>query len=141
MIGAALANHLYLPTAASCIPTCMNIWPAFALAAWPRPQRHSAWLAQKDRRQPLRGSRPFLSDPRATSSPPIAISAHCLRRPQEKPCYLMQRGVDTHLFSPGKARRARRSGLVLGFVGVLSIEKNVGLGLFKFSAAPSEGHP
>jgi phosphatidylinositol alpha 1,6-mannosyltransferase len=43
-------------------------------------------------------------------------------------CHLMQRGVDTQLFSP--ARRDRDPGdtdFVLGFVGRMSIEKNVAL--------------
>ena len=45
-----------------------------------------------------------------------------------KPCHLMQRGVDTGLFSP--ARRERPSGdssIVLGYVGRLSVEKNIAL--------------
>jgi phosphatidylinositol alpha 1,6-mannosyltransferase len=49
-----------------------------------------------------------------------------------RPCHLMQRGVDTNLFSP--AHRTRQSAPVtsgnpflLGFVGRLSIEKNVAL--------------
>ena len=45
-----------------------------------------------------------------------------------KPCHLMQRGVDTELFAP--ARRTRVTGdnrLVLGYVGRLSVEKNVAL--------------
>lgn len=44
------------------------------------------------------------------------------------PCHLMQRGVDTELFSPN--RRDRKSGdsdFVLGFVGRLTTEKNVAL--------------
>jgi phosphatidylinositol alpha 1,6-mannosyltransferase len=45
-----------------------------------------------------------------------------------RPCHLMQRGVDTELFTPD--RRTRGSGekkLVLGYVGRLSVEKNVAL--------------
>jgi glycosyltransferase involved in cell wall biosynthesis len=51
-----------------------------------------------------------------------------LKRYTSRTCYLMQRGVDTELFSP--ARRARQSDdrdFVLGFVGRLSVEKNVAL--------------
>ena len=51
-----------------------------------------------------------------------------LERRTGKPCHLMQRGVDTQLFSP--ARRTRNEAentLVLGYVGRLSIEKNVAL--------------
>lgn len=45
-------------------------------------------------------------------------------------CHLMQRGVDTTLFSPWHRTRSRGNGtdpFVLGFVGRLSIEKNVAL--------------
>lgn len=51
-----------------------------------------------------------------------------LERSTGRPCYLMQRGVDTELFSP--ARRVRIAGdntVVLGYVGRLSVEKNVAL--------------
>ncbi len=45
-----------------------------------------------------------------------------------RPCHLMQRGVDTQLFSPAKRRRAISDDVfVLGYVGRLSIEKNVAL--------------
>lgn len=45
-----------------------------------------------------------------------------------RPCHLMQRGVDTQLFSPAKRCRAASDHVfVLGYVGRLSIEKNVAL--------------
>jgi glycosyltransferase involved in cell wall biosynthesis len=45
-----------------------------------------------------------------------------------RPCYLMQRGVDTELFSPSHRTRPENDGkVVLGYVGRLSIEKNVAL--------------
>jgi phosphatidylinositol alpha 1,6-mannosyltransferase len=45
-----------------------------------------------------------------------------------RPCHLMQRGVDTALFNPSRrTRSAKDSRLVLGYVGRLSIEKNVAL--------------
>lgn len=49
-----------------------------------------------------------------------------------RPCHLMQRGVDTALFSPAKRTGAgcacgwNASALTLGYVGRLSVEKNVG---------------
>jgi len=44
------------------------------------------------------------------------------------PCHLMQRGVDTELFSPTRRDRSASDGeFVLGFVGRLSVEKNVAL--------------
>ena len=45
-----------------------------------------------------------------------------------KPCHLMQRGVDTALFTPTRRTRPREDDtLVLGYVGRLSVEKNVAL--------------
>ncbi|HEY4378921.1 MAG TPA: glycosyltransferase [Acidobacteriaceae bacterium] len=44
-----------------------------------------------------------------------------------KPCHLMQRGVDTVLFRPSRRTRWEDGRLVLGYVGRLSIEKNVAL--------------
>lgn len=51
------------------------------------------------------------------------------------PCHLMQRGVDTELFTPGRRTRAADDTTVrLGYVGRLSIEKNIAL-LPKIAAA------
>jgi glycosyltransferase involved in cell wall biosynthesis len=45
-----------------------------------------------------------------------------------KPCHLMQRGVDTEQFAPQRRTRSGDDkGFVLGYVGRLSIEKNVEL--------------
>jgi glycosyltransferase involved in cell wall biosynthesis len=45
-----------------------------------------------------------------------------------RPCFLMKRGVDTKLFSPAHRTRAVADGtFVLGYVGRLSVEKNVAL--------------
>ncbi len=51
-----------------------------------------------------------------------------LERTTGRPCFLMQRGVDTGWFSP--VHRTRKNGdgaVVLGYVGRLSVEKNVAL--------------
>ena len=51
-----------------------------------------------------------------------------LERTTQRPCHLMQRGVDTHLFTPTRRTRPQGDGkLILGYVGRLSIEKNVAL--------------
>lgn len=51
-----------------------------------------------------------------------------LEHKTHKPCFLMQRGVDIALFSPERrTRSASDRTLTLGFVGRLSIEKNVAL--------------
>ncbi len=49
-----------------------------------------------------------------------------LEKATDRPCELMQRGVDTRQFSPSWRQRTDEDGIfVLGFVGRLSIEKNV----------------
>jgi phosphatidylinositol alpha 1,6-mannosyltransferase len=51
-----------------------------------------------------------------------------LERVTRRPCYLMTRGVDTEAFSPAyRDRAAGDQAFVLGFVGRLSVEKNVAL--------------
>ena len=50
-----------------------------------------------------------------------------LERRTGKSCHLMQRGVDTELFAPARRTRGDDGELVLGYVGRLSIEKNVAL--------------
>jgi phosphatidylinositol alpha 1,6-mannosyltransferase len=51
-----------------------------------------------------------------------------LQRTTRRPCQLMQRGVDSELFSPRwRDRNPADSAFVLGYVGRLSIEKNVAL--------------
>jgi glycosyltransferase involved in cell wall biosynthesis len=51
-----------------------------------------------------------------------------LERTTGRPCRLMPRGVDAELFHPAKRRRkSEDDGAVLGFVGRLSVEKNVTL--------------
>jgi glycosyltransferase involved in cell wall biosynthesis len=51
-----------------------------------------------------------------------------LKKATGRPCRLMQRGVDTELFSPSRRSRGESDGsFILGYVGRLSIEKNVAL--------------
>ena len=51
-----------------------------------------------------------------------------LEKETGRPCQLMQRGVDTELFSPlWRTRREEDGSFVMGYVGRLSIEKNVAL--------------
>jgi phosphatidylinositol alpha 1,6-mannosyltransferase len=51
-----------------------------------------------------------------------------LERTTHRPCHLMQRGVDTELFTPTRRTRCLNDKeIVLGYVGRLSVEKNVAL--------------
>lgn len=58
---------------------------------------------------------------------PNAELCQLLGRATGRPCHLMQRGVDTVLFSPSRRSRKDDDGFILGYVGRLSIEKNVAL--------------
>jgi glycosyltransferase involved in cell wall biosynthesis len=59
---------------------------------------------------------------------PNAELCALLKRVTKRPCHLMPRGVDANLFHPSKrSRRADDRDHVLGFVGRLSVEKNVAL--------------
>ena len=57
-------------------------------------------------------------------NPPLC---EMLARRTGRPCHLMQRGVDTEMFSPTKRLRPDDTQPVLGYVGRLSAEKNVDL--------------
>jgi phosphatidylinositol alpha 1,6-mannosyltransferase len=51
-----------------------------------------------------------------------------LERLTGRPCHLMQRGVETDIFTPAKRMRSCHDReLILGYVGRLSVEKNVAL--------------
>lgn len=51
-----------------------------------------------------------------------------LERATGRPCFLMQRGVETEQFSPARRTRSLTDAtVVLGYVGRLSVEKNVAL--------------
>ncbi|MFP5227201.1 MAG: glycosyltransferase [Acidobacteriota bacterium] len=49
-----------------------------------------------------------------------------LEQRTRRPCFLMQRGIDSQLFSPRRRERSD-SGFILGYVGRLSVEKNIAL--------------
>jgi phosphatidylinositol alpha 1,6-mannosyltransferase len=50
-----------------------------------------------------------------------------LEKSTGKPCSRMGRGVDTTLFEPGKRDRANSDSFTIGFVGRITVEKNVQL--------------
>ena len=70
----------------------------------------------------------FYSAGAACSLRPTPSCARCWSGRTGRPCHLMPRGVDAELFHPAKRKRNPEDrDFVLGFVGRLSVEKNVAL--------------
>jgi phosphatidylinositol alpha 1,6-mannosyltransferase len=128
ILGTALANHLHLPLAASW-HTNVHEYAA----------RRSNWLLRHlpaSRRQitadtienlALLATARYYSLARVLFAPNPGL-CRLLEKRTSRPCHLMRRGVDTHLFSPAhRQRSAGDTDFVLGFVGRLSVEKNVSL--------------
>jgi glycosyltransferase involved in cell wall biosynthesis len=127
MLGAMLAHEMNLPLAAS---WHTNVHEYLA--------RRSDWLVKLLPRQSLvteptrealtlAAASRFYSMAQVLYAPNPELCA-LLRRATGRPCHLMQRGVDAEMFHPGKRRRAPEDrDHVLGFVGRLSVEKNVAL--------------
>jgi glycosyltransferase involved in cell wall biosynthesis len=128
MLAAILANHFYLPMAASW-HTNVHEYAArrsnWFLRWIPRDRKPAAEAGIE--RLSLMSSAKFYSLARILYAPNPGLCS-LLEKETHRPCRLMQRGVDTELFSPQKRDRNRDDGkFVLGFVGRLSIEKNVAL--------------
>jgi glycosyltransferase involved in cell wall biosynthesis len=91
------------------------------------PRRWAARLESKVEVASLAIAARFYALARVLFAPNAELCA-MLEQATGKPCHLMQRGVDTELFSPTRRTRCESSSeLVLGYVGRLSVEKNVAL--------------
>jgi phosphatidylinositol alpha 1,6-mannosyltransferase len=126
MLGAALANHLHLPLAASW-HTNVHEYAARRSHRLLRHIRSGHDAEQTIERLALVASAKFYSLARILFAPNPGL-CRLLEKETGRPCHLMQRGVDSQVFSP--AHRQRQPGedsFVLGYVGRLSVEKNVGL--------------
>jgi phosphatidylinositol alpha 1,6-mannosyltransferase len=127
MLGAMLAHEMDLPLAAS---WHTNVHEYLA--------RRSDWFVRLLPRQSLvteqtiedltlAAAAKFYSMAQVLYAPNRELCA-LLERTTRRPCHLMPRGVDAALFHPGKRKRDPDDReLVLGFVGRLSVEKNVAL--------------
>jgi phosphatidylinositol alpha 1,6-mannosyltransferase len=128
ILGAALANHLRLPLAASW-HTNVHEYAArrsgrFIRHLSPRPRQSASNTIEH---LALLATARFYSMARILFAPNLAL-CRLLEKHTSRPCHLMQRGVNTQLFSPEhRDRTAGDTGFVLGFVGRLSVEKNVSL--------------
>jgi phosphatidylinositol alpha 1,6-mannosyltransferase len=127
-LGAGLAHHMKVPLAAS---WHTNVHEYLARRShWflrVLPERQAAASGQKIEDLTMAVAAKFYSFARVLFAPNPEL-CQLLERTAGRPCHLMARGVDAELFHPAKRRRnAEDKDFVLGFVGRLSIEKNVAL--------------
>jgi glycosyltransferase involved in cell wall biosynthesis len=128
ILGAGLAHHLHLPLAASW-HTNVHEYAARRADWFLRllPQQQSAATGQKIEDLMMATVGRFYSIAKVLFAPNPELCA-LLERTTGRPCHLMPRGVDSELFHPAKrTRKPEDSERILGFVGRLSIEKNIGL--------------
>jgi glycosyltransferase involved in cell wall biosynthesis len=128
MIGAWFAHRLGVPLAASW-HTNVHEYAARRSKWFLRllPRRLSAGTGQKIENLSLALIARFYSAARVLYAPNPEL-CRLLERTTKRPCYLMPRGVDADLFHPGKRNRNPEDrDQVLGYVGRLSVEKNVAL--------------
>ena len=128
MLGAGLAHHLGLPLAASW-HTNVHEYLARRSNWFLRllPERHSAATGQKIEDLTMAAAAKFYSIAKVLFAPNPEL-CQLLESTTGRPCHLMPRGVDAELFHPAKRNRTPEDrDQVLGFVGRLSIEKNVTL--------------
>ncbi len=128
MIGALMAHHLQVPLAAS---WHTNVHEYLArrshglLSHMPASGRPGA--AALIEHTTLAAAARFYSLARILFAPNLEL-CELLAQATNRPCFLMPRGVDAALFSPTHRTRALDDpALVLGFVGRLSVEKNIRL--------------
>jgi glycosyltransferase involved in cell wall biosynthesis len=128
LLGAWLAHRNGLPLAASW-HTNLHEYVARRSGWFLRllPERLSAATGQKIEHFSMALLARFYKMARVLFAPNPELCA-LLERSTGRSCHLMPRGVDAELFHP--AKRRRKTGdreLILGFVGRLSVEKNVAL--------------
>ena len=128
ILGTALAHKLKIPLVAS---WHTNLHEYAARRANPMlnllPRERSASAGRWIEDSAMKLCALYYSCARVLYAPNPGLCS-LLERTAKRPCYLMPRGVESDLFDP--CRRNRRTGdkeHVLGFVGRLSVEKNVAL--------------
>jgi glycosyltransferase involved in cell wall biosynthesis len=126
MLGAGLANELHLPLAASW-HTNVHEYAARRSEWFLRmlPQRHSAATGQTIEDLAMAAAARFYSTAQVLFAPNPDLCSK-LETMTGRPCHLMPRGVDAELFNPARRTRSPEDRMrILGFVGRLSIEKNI----------------
>jgi phosphatidylinositol alpha 1,6-mannosyltransferase len=128
VLGALLAHHMHLPVAASWHTNVHEY--AARRANWLlrlMPKRQSAATGQTIEDLAMATAARFYSLAQVLFAPNPELCV-LLERTTGRPCHLMPRGVDAELFSPAwRTRGSEDRAPVLGFVGRLSVEKNIGL--------------
>jgi phosphatidylinositol alpha 1,6-mannosyltransferase len=126
MLGMGLANHLGLPLAASWHTNVHEY--AARRSEWllkMLPAQQSAATEQRIEDLALAAAAKFYAIAQVLFAPNLELCT-TLERMTCRPCHRMPRGVDAELFHPSKCRRAVDDHeSVLGFVGRLSVEKNI----------------
>ncbi len=126
MLGMGLAHHLGLPLAASWHTNVHEY--AGRRSEWLLkllPAKQSAATEQKIEDLTLAAAARFYATAQVLFAPNLELCA-TLEQMTGRPCHRMPRGVDAVLFDPAKRRRAAgEKERVLGFVGRLSVEKNI----------------
>jgi len=128
ILGAFLAGRMHVPLAASW-HTNVHEYAARRANWFLRllPRRHSAATGQMIEKLALAIAAWFYRKARVLFAPNPELCA-LLERSTGRPCFLMPRGVDAELFHPAKRTRDPEDPVrTLGFVGRLSVEKNIGL--------------
>lgn len=132
MLGAGLALDRGLPLAASW-HTNLHEYAARRAGRFLRllPKEPSARIGHFIEDTAMATAARFYSVAQILFAPNPSLCA-LLQNATGRPCHLMPRGVDAELFNPAKRRRDPPGrefgrGFVLGFVGRLSVEKNVAL--------------
>ena len=128
MLGCGLAHHLGLPLAASW-HTNVHEYLARRSDWFLRflPKGPSEATGQKIEDLTMAVAAKFYSVAQVLFAPNPEL-CRLLERTAGRPCHLMPRGVDAELFHPAKRNRHPEDrDHVLGFVGRLSVEKNVAL--------------
>ena len=128
MLGAGLAHHMGLPLAASWHTNVHEY--AARRSGWllrMLPEQQSAATGQKIQDLTMAVAARFYSVARVLFAPNPELCA-LLEQTTGRRCHLTPRGVDAELFHPAKRKRNPEDReRILGFVGRLSVEKNVAL--------------
>jgi glycosyltransferase involved in cell wall biosynthesis len=127
MLGARLAYEMELPLAASWHTNVHEYLARRSDWFFKLLPKQSVVTEQTIEDLTLAAAAKFYSMAQVLFAPNAELCA-LLRRVTKRPCHLMPRGVDAALFHPARHSRANTDrDHVLGFVGRLSVEKNVAL--------------